>query len=172
MGLVSSLLLIVAGVSGAVLVLPIPDPPREDLIQFHVNLLAGPAGAWAVLAATVVSLLLQIGGLYLWWPSKALPLRANRGWWRLAYDLHNLTGVISVLMMALLAATAVGRVFFRYVEVPSALWFVPRIVGRLHTAGGFPAPILVIYALGSLAFVAQAVTGALVWWRPARRARA
>ena len=88
-----------------------------------------------------------------------------------SYDLHNLTGVAALLIMGLLGATALGRVFFSYVEVPPALDLVPRATARLHTASGFPWPLKVIYALGSLAFVFQAISGALVWWRPTAKAR-
>jgi uncharacterized iron-regulated membrane protein len=166
-GLITGIILILAGVTGALLVLPLPQPTIDHLIEWHINLLAGAVGQWVVFAATFTSVLLQLGGLYLWWPSKSLGIRTNRGWWRASYDLHNFVGVVGILVMLLLAATAVGRVFFRYVDVPLALEMLPRVNSRLHTAGGFPAPLKAMYFAASMAFALQAVTGALVWWRPA-----
>ena len=169
MGLLSAIVLIIAGITGAVLVLPIPQTLRDALVGLHVDLFAGEAGRWVVVVASAWTLLLQAGGLWLWWPPKSLAVRTTRGWWRLSYELHNSSGVVALPMMALLAGTGVGRVIFEFVTVPDALRFVPNIVGRLHHGEGFPAPILLVYALGSLAFVVQAVTGILVWWRPASR---
>jgi uncharacterized iron-regulated membrane protein len=171
LGLLSGIVLILAGVTGAVLVLPLSQPTIDWLIEAHMNLLAGTTGQWVVFAATVASVLLQIGGLYLWWPVKSLRVRTNRGWWRASYDFHNLVGVVALLVMLLLAATAVGRVFFRYVPMPLALEMLPRVNSRLHTAGGFPAPIKALYFVASMAFALQAVTGALVWWRPTTKSR-
>lgn len=169
MGLLSAVVLIVAGVTGALLVLPIAEATRGSIATLHVDLFAGELGRWIVIVASALSLLLQAGGVWLWWPSKSLAVRTNRGWWRMSYDLHNLIGVVSLLLMTLFAGTAIGRVLFDYVQVPEALRIVPRIVGRLHHGEGFPWPVLLLYALGSLAFVAQAVTGVMVWWRPSTR---
>lgn len=171
MGLVSGLLLAIGGLTGAMLLVRWPEPMHEALIEFHIDLFAGRAGAWTMIAASFVGVLLQLGGLYLWWRMKSLALRLDRGWWRASYDLHNVVGVAALLIMGLLAATAVGRMFFRFVPVPLALEMVPRVNSRLHTAGGLPWPVQVIWGLGSLAFVVQAVTGALVWWRPSAKPR-
>lgn len=166
LGLVWSLLIVLAGVTGALVLLPWPEPTFTVLLDWHIGLVAGQAGAWVVVAATVATLLLQLGGVYLWWPTKSLRLRRDRGWWRFAYDLHNLTGVVGLPVMGLLAATAIGRVVFREFPLPPSLSIVPRLVSRLHTAGGFPVVLQIVYAVFSLAFVVQAVTGVLVWWRP------
>lgn len=166
LGLVWSLLIVVAGVTGALVLLPMADPTRDVVLTLHLSLMAGETGAWIVVAATVATLLLQIGGLYLWWPTKSLRLRRDRGWWRFAWDLHNLIGLIGLPVMGLLAATAIGRVVFRAFPLPDALSIVSRVVSRLHTAGGFPVVIQIVYGVFSMAFVVQAVTGVMVWWRP------
>jgi uncharacterized iron-regulated membrane protein len=167
LGLVWSLLIAVAGITGALLLLPIPQPTLERIVGWHVDLGAGPAGVWVVLAATIAALLLQLGGLYLWWPTKRLRLRRDRGWWRFAYDLHNLAGVVGLPLMGLIAATAVGRVVLREYPLPPSLWMIPRAVSRLHTADGLPLVIQALWFAASAAFAVQAVTGVLVWWRQA-----
>lgn len=165
LGLLSAVVLVIAGITGALIVFPFPDAIREPIIEFHVNLYAGQIGRWTVVAASVATLLLQAGGLWLWWPARSLRLRTDRGLWRFSYDAHNVTGVLALPMMALLAATGVGRVVFDAVTVPEALHLVSRAVGLLHHGDGFPVPVLVFYVLGSLAFVVQAATGVLMWWR-------
>lgn len=166
LGLGSGIVLAIAGLTGALVLVHWSDPVNEWLIEVHLNLLGGTAGAWVVLAASFVGVLLQLGGLYLWWRTKSVALRLDRGWWRAAYDLHNVVGIVGLLLMGLLAATAVGRMCFRLVPLPPALEILPRANARLHSATGFYWPIQVVWGLGSLAFVVQAVTGALVWWRP------
>lgn len=172
LGLVSGIVLVIAGLTGALVLVRWSQPVNEWLIEVHINLLGGRAGAWVVLVASFIGVLLQLGGLYLWWRTKSLALRFDRGWWRASYDLHNVVGVVGLLLMGLLAATAVGRMFFRLVPPPLALEMLPRANARLHSASGFYWPIKVLWGLGSLAFVVQAVTGALVWWRPSAKPRA
>jgi uncharacterized iron-regulated membrane protein len=171
LGLTNSVVLVLAGLTGALVVFPFPEEPRELLIEFHVNLFAGEFGRWVVVVASVVTLLLQAGGLWLWWPSRSLRLRTTRGWWRFTYDFHNLLGVVSLPMMAMLAATGVGRVVFEFVTMPDALRLLPRAVGLLHHGEPFPVPVRALYVLGGLAFVVQTVTGVLMWWRPPAAAR-
>lgn len=166
LGLVWSVLIIIAGVTGTLVLLPIPEPTFSLLIDWHIGLVAGHTGEWIVVAATVATVLLQAGGVYLWWPSKRLRLRRDRGWWRFAYDLHNVTGILGLPVMSLLALTAIGRVVFRVFPLPAPYEVVSRVVARLHTAGGFPIVIQIVYGLFSLAFVVLGVTGVLVWWRP------
>lgn len=171
LGLGASVLLVIGGLTGALLLVRWPQPMQESLIQFHIDLLAGPAGAWAMLGASAAGVFLQLSGLYLWWRTKSLTLRFDRGWWRASYDLHNMVGVVGSLIMTLLVATAVARLFFRFVPMPFALEMLPRVNSRLHTAFGFPWPLQVLWGIGSFAFVVQTLSGALVWWRPSAKSR-
>lgn len=166
LGLTSAIVLALAGLSGIPLVVALEEPWVEPWAEFHETLGAGVVGRWVVFAASAAALGLQASGLLLWWPPQRLRLRTSRGWWRFAYDLHNLSGVVTLPMTVLLAGTAVGRVLFETLPTPEALATVQRIVGRLHSASGFPAAVKALYLVASIAFVVQAVSGVLVWWRP------
>lgn len=166
LGLGSAIVQVTAGATGVALLFDLGPAIGEPTALFHEQLLAGATGRWIVFAATAVALVLQATGLWLWWPPQPLRLRTDRGWWRLGYDLHNLSGILTLPITVLLAATGVGRVLFEVVPPPASLEIVHRVVGRLHSASGFPLIVKVAYALGSAAFVVQAITGLLVWWRP------
>ncbi len=171
-GLISAVVLVIAGLTGALAVFPFPQAQMQVIIDLHVNLFAGEVGRWVVVAASVTTLLLQASGLWLWWPSKSLRIRRTRGSWRFNYDLHNWIGVVALPLMFILAATAVGRVVFRLISLPDALRLVPRAVGLLHHGEQFPAPFKVFYIVGGVAFVLQAATGVWMWWRSPAAGRA
>lgn len=171
LGLGSAVVQVTAGATGVALLFHLGPALGEPVALFHEALLAGEPGRWIVFAATVAALILQATGLWLWWPPQPLRLRTDRGWWRFGYDLHNLSGIVTLPMTVLLAGTGVGRVLFEVMPPPEALQIVHRVVGRLHSAGDFPVAIKVLYAVGSAAFVAQGITGVMVWWRPQRPAR-
>lgn len=162
LGLLSAVVVAVAGLTGAVLTWPLPPPYNDMLIEAHMNLWLGEVGAWAVLIATAASLLLQAGGLYLWWRTKRLALETGVGWRRLMLDLHNVVGVLGFVVMLVIAATALGRVGLRGIEAPG-MGFARKVVSRLHTAGGFPVPAKAVYAVASLGFAVQGVTGVALW---------
>lgn len=166
LGLTSAIVLAIAGVTGIPLVVALEAPWAEPWAEFHETLGAGVVGRWVVFAASAAALGLQGSGLLLWWPPQRLRLRLSRGWWRCAYDVHNLSGIVTLPMTGLLAGTAVGRVLFETLPTPAALDTVHRVVGRLHSASGFPAAVKALYLIGSIAFVVQAISGVFVWWRP------
>jgi uncharacterized iron-regulated membrane protein len=41
-----------------------------------------------------------------------------------------------------------------------------RVILAWHTSKGFPLPVKVLYAVGTLGFLVQGVTGVAMWWRP------
>jgi uncharacterized iron-regulated membrane protein len=167
LGLTSSLVLAIAGITGAILTWPLPPPYGDVILEFHMDLGLGRPGAWTVLVATAVSVLLQAGGIYLWWRTKRLALETGAGWRRFALDLHNVVGVLGLVVMFVLAVTALGRVGLRGIEAPG-MQFTRKVVSRLHTAGDFPAPARAVYAVASLGFALQGVTGVAVWLKPRR----
>jgi uncharacterized iron-regulated membrane protein len=80
------------------------------LYDLHYTLLLGSAGKTVVGIAGLVLLLSLFSGLYLWWPSRArlgAALRPvlRRGAVRKTYDLHVLSGVYGLVVLAVLALT-------------------------------------------------------------------
>ncbi len=80
------------------------------LYDLHYTLLLGKTGTTMVGIAGLVLLLSLFSGLYLWWPSRArlgAALRPvlRRGAVRKTYDLHVLSGVYGLVVLAVLALT-------------------------------------------------------------------
>jgi uncharacterized iron-regulated membrane protein len=78
--------------------------------ELHVNLLLGRSGRlWnGIGAATLLALVLT--GMVLWWPGirawkRALLLDLQRGWKRINYDLHNVTGFWTLAFTLMWALT-------------------------------------------------------------------
>lgn len=164
-GLSTSLIIAIAGVTGAVLTVPGPNAVRRIAGPLHEQLALGSFGTWVVVIATGGAVLLQIGGLALWWKRKSLAVRMGAGWRRAVVDIHHSVGALGLLLMLLLAATGAGMKMF----TPGP---TRRMIVDLHTARSYAVPIKVIYALGSLGFLVQGVTGVLMWWRPRPRSQA
>lgn len=160
-GLGTSLVLIVAGATGAVMVWRFENDFRRVAGRVHENLALGDVGAWIVLVSTAAAIVLQIGGMILWWKRKNLGVRTKSGWRAAVNDLHNAVGVLGLFVMLLLAATGVGMRMFD----PGP---IRRAIVDFHSSRTFPLPVDVVYALGSLGFVVQGVTGVLMWARPRR----
>lgn len=100
-GLAAALFLTVAALTGSVLLFT--DSPR--ITQIHVRLFAGEAGEWIVNAATAMALLIVPTGLLLWWRRPRFTFRRSRSLKRTLYDLHNVLGFYSAVLVLLLAAT-------------------------------------------------------------------
>ncbi len=164
LGLGSALILVVVGGTGAVLVLP--DGRLRSLAgRFHESLGLGTAGHWLVLAATAAAVLLECGGLVLWWRRRLIRVRRDLGWRRAMVDLHHVTGLAFFVVMLTLAVTGIMMPFVS----PDAHPDLRRIVMALHTSGRFPWPINFLYQVCTLGFVVQGVTGVVMWWKPDRR---
>lgn len=103
--------------------------------------------------------MLQLGGVWLWWKRKSFAVRLSAGWRRAVIDLHHSAGALCLVLMLVLAVTGVGMTLFA--PGPERRMFVD-----LHTARQYALPVKVLYALGSLGFLVQGVTGVLMWWGP------
>jgi len=169
LGLGSSVVLAIVGLSGTAFLFPSPAPVKVFLEKFHMSLMIPGAGTGIVIAATVAAVLLECGGLYLWWQRKIWTVRWSAGWRVAAEDLHHFTGAAFLAIMLLLAATGVGRVAVRQVLPESHI--VVKAMNHSHTGLKFPAPVRVIYGLGGVAFLLQGTTGVIMWSRRRDRSR-
>jgi uncharacterized iron-regulated membrane protein len=168
MGLAASAVLVVAGATGALLLLPWRPPLFSRL---HVNLALGPFGNRLVVAATVVSILLILGGQVLWWRSRILRVTRGRGWRRVLHDLHHAAGFVGAVVMLLLAASGIWLMFTPGgPKSPPEVREKRRMVHGLHTARPYSLPVKAVYFAGSMLFVLQGVSGFTMWWKPRRRA--
>jgi uncharacterized iron-regulated membrane protein len=103
--------------------------------RLHTSLLAGSTGRMVNSYASIGLLLLCLSGSILWWPGgngirNRFRLNWNGGWWKFSWQLHHVTGAVSVVFIALLSITgtyfywsssyvrAVSSVFRRTAEPP------------------------------------------------------
>jgi uncharacterized iron-regulated membrane protein len=169
LGLSSSVVLAIVATSGSLLLLPESFLLRRVGGAVHDSLALGRVGWRLVVAATFVALLLQIGGLALWFKNKTLRVRIDGGSARAARDLHFSVGVICLPVMFVLATTGIGRAA-RWGTGNSAWPEIGHLIAVLHTAEDFPWPIKALYLAGSSAFLYQSASG-IVMWRTSGRAR-
>jgi uncharacterized iron-regulated membrane protein len=175
LGLASSAFLAIAGGTGVLLIWRgrpfweqsewllwagrVSGPIHEHLAMGRIGM--GRAGSLVVVTATGLAILIELGGLVLWWRKKILWVRPGRGWWRTCFEIHHLVGLIFLPLMLLLAVTGFAMGILDG-EKHAELW---RFLARLHK-GNYPFPVDALYAMASLGFVVQGVTGLAVWWRP------
>src|SRR5690348_17343099 len=88
-GLSTSLVLAIAGGTGIVRALTSPGEFRRPFARLHEDLMLGNIGSWIVLNATAGAVLLQLGGVILWWKRKTLRVRTAGGWRTAVSDLHH-----------------------------------------------------------------------------------
>jgi uncharacterized iron-regulated membrane protein len=166
MGLLASLVLAIAGLTGAVLVWPGRFPGRGLVSALHDSLALGGTGRWIVLVATGLAILLQLGGLYLWFQRRIVALRLAGSWQRLAFDLHHVVGVVGFVLMLTLAVTGIGRVVMRSADTGAGPRSAARsIMIRYHAGEEFHPAVKLLYALASTGFAVQGFTGVVMWWK-------
>jgi uncharacterized iron-regulated membrane protein len=127
----------------------------------HEYLALGSVGSFVVVTATGVAILLEIGGLILWWRRKTLWARPRRGWWRFCFDLHHALGAVFLPLMLVLAVTG-------FVMGIARTWGYGELylfMAPIHK-GHYGFAVEVLYALASAGFVVQGLTGLVVWWKP------
>jgi uncharacterized iron-regulated membrane protein len=78
----------------------------------HVRLFAGRPGEIVVGAFTVVALLMAISGVYLWWPRQIWTVKGKaRSWRRLNFDLHNVLGWYSAVLLVFMTVSGLMIAF-------------------------------------------------------------
>jgi uncharacterized iron-regulated membrane protein len=167
--LAAAAVLLMAGGTGAVLVWPTVLRQGDMLTRLHTRMLIGEAGEWLVISATVASAVLVAGGLILWWKRKLLAVSVTRGWWRFLFDLHHSLGIVAAILMLVISLSGVGLVLTEHEDgspLSPSEQAVRGTIERLHTGREFARPLQVLYALGSLTFVVQGLSGFVMWWKP------
>lgn len=81
--------------------------------ELHLRLGGGELGGGILKLSTVAMLVSLASGLYLWWPKKQIRIRRVSRRRELWADMHNSVGIVSLLPLALLAATGVMLGFQR-----------------------------------------------------------
>jgi uncharacterized iron-regulated membrane protein len=160
-GLATSLVLSIVGLTGVVFFMP-PSALTRASGRVHESLGLGSFGARIVFLATLCGVLLQLGGLYLWWRRKLMTIRLRSGWRRALIDLHHVAGLTGFLIMLTLAATGVVLVLVG----PQDHAGLRKVAMDLHTARTYGWPIKVLYAAATSGFLIQGLTGVVMWWRP------
>jgi uncharacterized iron-regulated membrane protein len=76
--------------------------------MLHTRFLAGRPGELIVGGFTVVTLLMAISGVYLWWPRQIWTVKASaRSWRRMNFDLHNVLGWYSAVLLVFMTVSGV-----------------------------------------------------------------
>jgi uncharacterized iron-regulated membrane protein len=172
-------------------VLPLPYRAFLRLVDLHDDLMAGRTGRLVNGVAAIITTLLVITGLVIWWPAQ-LRLWPTSLWIRRGApgrtqlrQLHNMLGVWPWLLLLLWALTGVYFAFpgpfeavkewFYPPDSPGApagddlmVWLTSLHFGRFGGAG-----VRVAWIVLGLVPAALFVTGATMWWhnvlRPALR---
>lgn len=166
-GITTSLVLAIVGSTGAIMVWEGRNLIQRISGRLHESLALGKVGAWIVIAASIAAVLLQIGGIVLWWKRKRIAIRTSANWRVTLNDLHHSTGALGLAIMFALTLTAVGLSFVTPQEDPE----LRRVLMRFHTAREFPLPVRLLYMVATMGFLVQAATGIVMWWKPSRGAR-
>ena len=117
------------------------------LFVLHVELFAGPWGAWFVAICGFLLVLLSLTGLILWWPRlsafwKSVVLTVRYGWKRANYDLHRSAGFWTCAFVVVVALT--GSAMYFYYETGD-------ILNWATNSEPLPAPPTVAIAEGATA---------------------
>jgi uncharacterized iron-regulated membrane protein len=81
------------------------------VIRLHRNLAMGAVGRQIVGYSTLLEIFLIVTGLIIWWPRKIVTVRPASGWKRLNFDLHNISGFFSCVVVVLIAVTGLFMTF-------------------------------------------------------------
>ncbi|WP_413944210.1 PepSY-associated TM helix domain-containing protein [Bdellovibrio sp. HCB-162] len=104
------------------------------LFVFHHDLFSGPTGRTFVAVTGVLSLILLLGGLYLWWPKgdktwkRVLRYNQQRTFLGTNLELHKVVGFYSLILMII--------VTFSGIYLARSDWFFPR---KAEVQGSFVA---------------------------------
>ncbi len=109
--------------------------------DLHANLLSGRIGRTVNGFGGILLLLTGLSGLVIWWPGrrhitrKAFRISAQKGWRRLSFDLHQLTGVLVVIPLCVLAMTGIYLAFPQFIDHAVTAVLGPK-TRQLHVIRG------------------------------------
>ena len=103
----------------------------RQLHLLHTSLLADDFGERVVAWMCVAMLFLALSGVYLWWPRQILAVHKASSWKRTNFDLHNITGFYSSIVLLVMALSGILIAFGTTTD---------PIVRRLDGAPAQPAP--------------------------------
>jgi uncharacterized iron-regulated membrane protein len=159
----------------------------QFLMDLHDNLLGGDVGRTVNGIGAILTLLLALTGLFIWWPGirrwrRSLSLRRGIGWRRFVWDLHSAIGIWSFALIFMFALSGVYLAFpdaFHSLADPTQpdlvddilYWLAFLHFGRIDGIG-IPCDgpgvcdqtIKAIWAIFGLAPAAMFVTGSIMWW--------
>lgn len=132
----------VNGYTGAILGTRRGPTPINRIHQIHTHLLAGKIGEMIVAIGAFVMLFLVISGVILWWKYKKVSITWNASLFRVMFDVHNATGILSALFLLLLSVTGIAVAF----DNPISRWTykatgttpIPRSLPSIPREGAAP----------------------------------
>lgn len=155
----------------------------SGLVDLHANLLAGDTGRILNGIGGLLSIMLGVTGLVIWWPGvskwrRSLTLHRRVGWRRFTWDLHSAAGCWSVVFVLLFGITGVYLSFpekithaFDTIEPQTDANLGARSVDRvlywlayLHFGRFSGWKTSVAWVIFGLAPAMLFVTGVLMWW--------
>jgi uncharacterized iron-regulated membrane protein len=105
------------------------DSLMSIVVRLHANLLIGDTGKLIMGITALLTLVLTISGIYLWWPKlskikQAFTIKRNASFTRFNIDLHKTAGIYTAVV---LFAVALSGVYFNLPEVfkPVVNYFSP-----------------------------------------------
>jgi uncharacterized iron-regulated membrane protein len=114
--------------------------PREDWLSLtdaiHANLLMARTGRLINGYGGILTMVLSLTGIWLWWPNREqwrawIRLRGRRTWWRVFWDGHHLVGVLSFALLFVIALTGTyftwGPFFIKTVSAVFARSVEPKL---------------------------------------------
>jgi uncharacterized iron-regulated membrane protein len=75
--------------------------------EFHTDMLLDERGAFVLMLAACLLILLSVSGIILWWPRKIVTVNWSASGRRITFDLHNAVGFYSFLFLLMFGVTAV-----------------------------------------------------------------
>ena len=153
------------------------------LLDFHATLLFGEKGRVLNAGAGLLTMMLCLTGLVVWWPGnrkwrRSLTLQRTVNWKRFTWSVHSAVGFWMFSFLIMWAATGVylgyQQPFMNLVDYfepfdgkslemrtgdQALMWF-----GRAHFGRYYGVPMKVVWTVCGLAPAALLASGILMWW--------